>query len=111
MPGHSLPGDFCQQFTTVEASVLLCTCEDSSCNGVESGAELLAGADKTTTELPAGVGIKCFQCAGKDDKCSNEDDGGSIQACDADVETCTITKLVDKTSGDVIIILLFNKVT
>ena len=62
----------------------------------------MASAEGPTTELPAGVGIKCYQCTGKDDKCSDEDDGGSIQACAAGVETCTMTKLEDNTSGNVI---------
>ena len=62
----------------------------------------MASAEGPTTELPAGVGIKCFQCTGEDDKCRDEDDGGSIQACDAEVETCTITKLEGKTDGKVL---------
>ena len=62
----------------------------------------MAAAEGPTTELPAGVGIKCFQCTGEDDECSDVDDGGSIQGCDAEVETCTITKLEDKIDGKVI---------
>ena len=62
----------------------------------------MASAEGPTTKLPAGVGIKCFQCTGEDDKCRDEDDGGSIQACDAEVETCTITKLEGKTDGKVL---------
>ena len=58
----------------MDTTVPQCSCKARSCNGLESGAQLMAAAEGPATDLPAGVGIKCFQCTGEDDKCSDEDD-------------------------------------
>ena len=110
MPDTSYPEDFCQEYATVHETVLLCECQVNACNGLESGVELLAIADKSTTQLPEGVGIQCLQCGGEDYQCGDEDDGGSFQNCAADVETCTITKLQEEASGSVKGILSISEI-
>ena len=91
--------DFCHTFTTVEATVVQCSCRTRLCNGGETGTQLIGTADQPAA---SGGAIKCFKCSGGDDKCTDEDDRGRIRSCNDKVTTCTITKLRNMIDGKVL---------
>ena len=101
LPDLTLQDDFCHEFITEENTVVHCSCKTSHCNNLEFTEELMERtetADKDSSDSEV-RGLECFQCSGVDDKCTDQEDPGSIKTCSSNIITCSITRLVDSISG------------